>query len=75
MDIPTDQGSLLQNCAMYIYLKAFATKIILKVPKYLLFLVKMSSIYRKVANRSMCYYSGNQVFGGATNRDMPLNKT
>jgi hypothetical protein len=31
-------------------------------------------IYRKVASRSTCYYSGNQVFEGATNRDMSLNK-
>ena len=31
--------------------------------------------YHKVASRSMCYYSGNQVFGGATNRDMSLNET
>ena len=23
--------------------------------------------YRKVASRSTCYYSGNRVFGGATN--------
>ena len=32
-------------------------------------------IYRKVASRSTCYYSENQVFGGATNRDMSLNET
>ena len=32
-------------------------------------------IYRKVASRSTCYYSGNQVFGGATNQDMSLNET
>ena len=25
------------------------------------------SVYCKVASRSTCYYSGNQVFGGATN--------
>ena len=31
--------------------------------------------YRKVASRSTCYYSENQVFGGATNRDMSLNET
>ena len=31
--------------------------------------------YRKVASRSTCYYSENQVLGGATNRDMSLNKT
>ena len=31
--------------------------------------------YRKVASRSTCYYSENQVFGGATNQDMSLNKT
>ena len=30
--------------------------------------------YRKVASRSTCYYSGNKFLGGATNRDMPLNK-
>ena len=29
--------------------------------------------YRKVASRKTCYYSKNQVFGGATNRDMSLN--
>jgi hypothetical protein len=33
------------------------------------------SEYRKVANRSTCYYSENQVFGGATNRDMSLTET
>jgi hypothetical protein len=33
------------------------------------------SIYRKVTSRSICYYSENQVFEGATNRDMSLNKT
>ena len=33
------------------------------------------SIYRKVASRSTCYYSENQDFGGATNRDMSLNDT
>ena len=33
------------------------------------------STYRKVASRSTCYYSENQVFGGATNRDMSLNET
>ena len=32
-------------------------------------------VYRKVASRSTCYYSGNQVFGGATNQDMSLNQT
>ena len=32
-------------------------------------------IYRKVASRSTCYYSENQVLGGATNRDMSLNET
>ena len=31
-------------------------------------------VYRKVASRSTCYYSENQVFGGATNQDMSLNK-
>ena len=31
--------------------------------------------YRKVASRSTYYYSENQVFGGATNRDMSLNET
>ena len=31
--------------------------------------------YRKVASRSTCYYSKNQVLGGATNRDMSLNET
>ena len=31
--------------------------------------------YRKVASRSTCYYSENQVFGGATNQDMSLNET
>ena len=36
--------------------------------------VKIST-YRKVANRSTCYYSENQVFGGATNRDMSLTET
>ena len=30
--------------------------------------------YRKVAIVT-CYYSENQVFGGATNRDMSLNET
>ena len=34
-----------------------------------------SKKYRKVASRSTCYYSENQVFGGATNRDMSLNET
>ena len=34
-----------------------------------------NSKYRKVASRSTCYYSGNQVFGGATNRDMSLIET
>ena len=33
------------------------------------------SMYRKVVSRSTCYYSENQVFGGATNRDMALNET
>ena len=32
-------------------------------------------IHRKVASRSTCYYSENQVFGGATNREMSLNET
>ena len=32
------------------------------------------SQYRKVASRSTCYYSENQVFGGATIRDMSLNE-
>ena len=32
-------------------------------------------IYRKNASRSTCYNSENQVFGGATNRDMLLNET
>ena len=31
--------------------------------------------YRKVASRSTCYYSENQAFGGATNRDMSLKET
>ena len=31
--------------------------------------------YRKLESKSTCYYSGNQVFGGATNRDMSLNET
>ena len=31
--------------------------------------------YRKIASRSTCYYSENQVFGSATNRDMSLNET
>ena len=33
------------------------------------------STYRKVASRSTCYYSENQVFGGATNWDMSLTET
>ena len=28
-----------------------------------------------VASRNKCYYSGTQIFGGATNQDMLLNKT
>ena len=36
---------------------------------------KLEHIYHKVASRSTCYYSENQVFGGATNRDMSLNET
>ena len=31
--------------------------------------------YRKVVSRSTCYFSGNQVFGSATNQDMSLNET
>ena len=31
--------------------------------------------YSKVASRNTCYYSENQVFGGATNQDMSLNET
>ena len=31
--------------------------------------------YCKVTSRSTCYYSENQVFGGATNRDMSLTET
>ena len=31
--------------------------------------------YRKVASRSTCYYSENQVFRGATNQDMSLTET
>ena len=31
--------------------------------------------YRKVESRSTCYYSGNQVFGGARKWDMSLNET
>ena len=37
--------------------------------------VEFKSNYRKVANRSTSCYSGNLVFGGATNRDMSLNET
>ena len=40
---------------------------------YLIFILKFR--YHKVPSRSTCYYSENQVFGGATNRDMSLNKT
>ena len=32
-------------------------------------------IYRIVASTNRCYYSENQVFGGATNQDMSLNET
>ena len=35
----------------------------------------LNFIHRKVASRSTCYYSENQVFVGATNRDMSLNET
>ena len=33
-------------------------------------LVNSDVIYRKVVSKSMCYYSGIQVFGGATNQDV-----
>ena len=39
------------------------------------FFLMLCQKYRKVASRSTCHYSGNQVFGGATNRDMSLNET
>ena len=38
-------------------------------------LTRIEKAYRKVASRSTCYYSGNQVFRGATNCDMSLNET
>ena len=31
-------------------------------------------MYRKVASKSTCYCSGNQVFGGATNRARHVTK-
>ena len=41
------------------------------VPKFLV----LYSNYCIVASRNKCYYSGTQIFGGATNQDMLLNKT
>ena len=37
--------------------------------------VEFKSNYHNVASRSTCCYSGNLVFGGATNQDMSLNET
>ena len=31
--------------------------------------------YRNVVSRNTCYYSENQIIGGATNQDMSLNET
>ena len=45
------------------------------VPQYLPILVKVeNSDYSIVASRNTCYYSGNQVFGGASNPYMLLNE-